>query len=447
MIKIEAKKFIPKITFENILIAYIILHPILDILTSLCVRHVSENLSLGIIIRSIFMIFIVVYTAIKVDKKTKWQILSYYFLIIIYSLFYIINSCAKNDFSIIFTQTKGLIKTFYFPIILASLLAIYKNKNYSSKQKYLNISLLIYILTIIICMISSIGYPTYRLQNNLGTIGLFYSGNEIGAIISLLCPICFCTFITKKFNWFLALLCMATVFVMLEIGTKVAFVSIIGTVALSLIISVIRIIKKEDKALYKQLIIIILIILLTLSFIQYTPIGKNLNIKIFSFDEFYSTPKNITEEISTDPKPPVVDDPIKLLSGRNIFLSNTVTEYKRSSMLDKFFGMGYVLDNEDAKLIEIDYFDIFFCHGIFGALIYVIPLVLIAIILIKKFFTNFLINIKNYSVIFIIYSILIGFAIALIAGHVLTAPSASMFLILNILELWQELKYKGEKFE
>ena len=153
MAKIQPKKILSKITFENILILYIVLQPIIDIITSLCVRNINENLTLGIFVRTIFMIFIAIYTLIKTDKKNRWKILIYYSLIAIYCIAFIVNSYSKYGLSLIFTQIKGLVKTFYFPILLASLLVLFKENKYSSKHKYLNISLAIYVLTILICKI------------------------------------------------------------------------------------------------------------------------------------------------------------------------------------------------------------------------------------------------------------------------------------------------------
>lgn len=165
MIKIQPKKILSKISFENVLILYIVLQPIIDIITSLCVRNISESLTFGIFIRTIFMVYLMIYTFFKVNKKNKWKILIYYSLIAIYCISFIINSYTKYGFSLIFTQIKGLVKTFYFPIILASLLMLFKDKNYSSKYKYLNISLAIYVLTIVICKVFSTRLPYLSIKN------------------------------------------------------------------------------------------------------------------------------------------------------------------------------------------------------------------------------------------------------------------------------------------
>lgn len=445
MSKISGKKILSKINFENLLILYIILQPIIDIITSLCVRNISEKLTLGIFVRTIFMIYVMLYTTIKVDKKSRWQILIYYSLIAIYCIAFMINSYAKYELAMVFTQIKGLIKTLYFPIILASLLIIYKNKSFPTKQKYINISLSIYVLIIVICKIFSMGYPTYPFKDNVGTIGLFYAGNETSAIIALLSPICFGTFISKKFSILNAILCAVTIFAMLEIGTKVACISIIALIILALIISIIKLIRKEQKGFYKQFITLLLIGILTFLFIGNTPGGKNLKIEPIFFNE----KKVSTESKEEEPKKnSPTTDTTTLLSGRNKYFKNSLKKYNASSIVDKAIGMGYISPKknvlQESKLVEIDYFDIFFCHGIVGTLIYIIPIAILIFISLKKFFINFITNIKNYTLIFMIYSILIGFGIALTAGHVFTAPAVSMFLILIILEMFKILNYKKD---
>lgn len=450
LIKLTINKFISKINFENIFILFIICQPIIDIITSLCVRNISETLTLGIFVRTIFMLYLMVYTFLKVNKKNKWKILIYYALIAIYCISFIINSYIKHGLPMMVLQIKGLIKTFYFPIILSSLLILFTEKKYSSKSKYINIALTIYVLTIVFCKIFSIGYPTYPLKNNIGTIGLFYAGNEISAIIALLSPICFATFISKKFNILNAFLCALTVFAMLEIGTKVACVSIIGLIILSIIVSIIKLIRKDQKGFYKQFIALTLIALLTFLFIGNTPGGKNLKIKpIFSKDKKVVVENKGNKKNKTQKKDSTSLNSTTLLSGRNNFFKNSLKKYNSSPITDKAMGIGYISAREgvlqENKLVEIDYFDIFFCHGIVGTLIYIIPLAIIIVLSLKKFFAKFITNIKNYTLIFLIYSILIGFGIALLAGHVFTAPAVSMLLILIVLEMYTKLNYEKDK--
>ena len=46
--------------------------------------------------------------------------------------------------------------------------------------------------------------------------------------------------------------------------------------------------------------------------------------------------------------------------------------YERANTYQKLFGIGYINNNKTTKMIEMDYFDIFYSHGIVGFLIFVI---------------------------------------------------------------------------
>ena len=416
MISLQKSRFFNKINFQNIFIVYILLQPIIDIITSLCVRNISETLSLGIVIRVFFMLFVMIYSIIKVPKKDKIKLIIYYSFIALYAVVYLVNSYLEYSFSMVFTQIKGIVKVFYFPIILISLYEINKENNFTSLKKYLNISLIIYVATIIICRIFSAGYPTYLNNDKFGSIGLFYAGNETSAILAMLAPICFWKLINEKFSIINFIVCIATIFTMLEI-----------------------------KTIYKQFIAISLMIILSFSFVAYTPAGKNTNIGIT-----WGKSSSTSPIPQAKPSKPVPEETqAKFLSGRNNYLKNTFQKYNKSSFITKLTGTGYISYSTETgihenKLVEIDYFDIFFCHGILGTLIYIIPLILIAISLFKKLFSNFVVNIKNNYTIFTLYAILMGCGIALLAGHVFTAPAVSIFLAINILELFNTLKSKED---
>lgn len=220
-----------------------------------------------------------------------------------------------------------------------------------------------------------------------------------------------------------------------------------GLIILALIISVIKLIKRDSRGFYKQFITLMLIGLLTFLFVGNTSVGKNLNIKPI-LSNTKNAPAEIIEEKEDSKKEETSPDPTVLLSGRNNYFKKTLSKYEQSSIIDKIFGIGYISQKGDtvkeSKLVEIDYFDIFFCHGILGTLIYILPLAVVILVSIKKFFTKFINNVKNNMLIFTLYSIAIGFGIALMAGHVFTAPAVSMFLILSILEMLSILKFEKD---
>ena len=149
-----------------------------------------------------------------------------------------------------------------------------------------------------------------------------------------------------------------------------------GLIILALIISIIKLIKRDSKGFYKQFITLILIGLLTFLFVGNTSVGKNLNINPI-LSNTKNTPAEIIEEKEDSEKEETSPDPTVLLSGRNNYFKKTLSKYEQSSIIDKIFGIGYISQKGDtvkeSKLVEIDYFDIFFCHGILGALIYILP--------------------------------------------------------------------------
>ena len=60
-----------QIRIDKIIIWYILLQPILDVITALCLDYISPYLTFGIIVRTIFMLLIVTYSLFKVNKKKR----------------------------------------------------------------------------------------------------------------------------------------------------------------------------------------------------------------------------------------------------------------------------------------------------------------------------------------------------------------------------------------
>lgn len=444
-----------KFNLDNILYWYIIIQPIVDIITSICVRNISEKLSIGIAIRMAFMIFIVIYTLIKTKGKERTLAFIYYALIAVYSVCYMFFRYKANGVVAIFTEVKGLIKTMYFPVVLASFLAIFKTDKYKTKRNALNISLLIYSIVIVVSSILNIAYKTYGDEIYKGTVGLFYAGNEIGAILSILLPITFISFLTKKFKIFNVICGAVGIVAILEIGTKTPFAAAIGLLGILLVIMLIKMFTKERKRTYKYFSTLLCFIIIFGIFINQVPAVENLRVK-FDDSNTQGTQTNPDSEKNKDTENDNEKElnPIlaKILSNRNLFFKDTLKEYKQSGITTKILGVGYAHKNaegiiEERKLVEIDYFDIFFCQGILGTVIYWTPLILVIIVIVQNIFRSFLKNIRNGKVILALYSVLLSFGIALFAGHVFTAPAVSIFVIVNMFELIYLLKNKEEIYE
>ena len=149
--------------------------------------------------------------------------------------------------------------------------------------------------------------------------------------------------------------------VILTVGTKTPLLALIMTIGATLGYYMINCLKKKT---YKPIIYTSLIVLIGfLSLIMILPktnFYKNIEVHLdfLEVDNIY--------EVFTDYK--LIDHFI--FSQRLTFLENKHKLYERSNLSEKLNGIGYVKDNQVTKLIEMDYFDIFYSHGIMGFALY-----------------------------------------------------------------------------
>ena len=189
---------IKNVNIKRICIVFILIQPILDIVTSILVRHINNIFTIGIFIRSIFMIFVAIYGILISAPKERKKILIYYGVLALYLVIFIATMYITNGKNMIFTQIKGAIKCFYLPIILVALFTIFTKKNIKINSNIYIYTLLIYCFSIFITKILGIAYPTYSIGLNVGTTGLFFAANEIGIILGILAVILFRELFTEK---------------------------------------------------------------------------------------------------------------------------------------------------------------------------------------------------------------------------------------------------------
>ena len=120
-----------------------------------------------------------------------------------------------------------------------------------------------------------------------------------------------------------------------------------------------------------------------------------------------------------------------VFSQRLSMEERTRHNYNKSPILEKVFGIGYIenysTDSVNLKIVEMDYFDIFYREGIIGFVLFFIPV----IYMIVMFFKN---NSINFVSVNTFISILLIMLLALFQGHIFITPAISIFvaLILNM---------------
>ena len=389
-----------KLYIKQILLVFLYLQPIIDLITSLSINMLGLSISFGMIIRFVFLLFILYFYLFVKRDKSKYKLIMLG-SVLLYLVLFVINVLEIKGNSALFYELSNMLKIFYFVILII----LIKEEDIDIKIKDLvNISV-IYMVLIAVPSIFNVSYNSYT-QGKIGSVGLFNSGNEISAILSILTPfVIYYLFNNKSIikNIIIIILMLYTYLIM---GSKIIIISLIVSLIFNLIIN-----KKINKK-----VIIPIIILAALSVLILPKTNFYYNIKLHldflginSISDIFSY-KFINRFIFSD---------------RLTFLSNTFNNYMNSSLVEKVLGIGfienYATDYVSLKLIEMDLFDILFRCGIVGFVVYLIPLI------------NKLRNSFNKKDILVKFSLVLSFIISILVGHTLLAPGVAIYIVYLVL--------------
>ena len=365
---------------EKILLIFLLFQPFLDAIA-------TTNLNIiNIIIRGLFLLFIIIYMFIN---KSNIKVLL--FLLLIALTLFGINIYLDRG---LINTISSLMKLYYLPITILFFINI---KN-SISDKYLLYTLFIYLILFLLSYIFGFGYNNYKITDGKsGFRGVFNSINEISAIIICLFPIGL-NYLKEKRNIIVSIILIIFVFIVsLLTGTKV--------LTIGLLITMIFIYYKDVRNRIKNMstlkkiisiIIILLLVICSIYLLTYTRFYKNMVIQ----QNFFKVNNIISLEFINK----------IMFNDRLTFLKDNFIYYTNQDIINILFGIGY---NNILKLIEIDIFDILFRFGIFGLTSFIIPI----IFTIKKIKLN-----KIY-----IYSLILLVLISLTSGHVLLSPNVSIY--------------------
>jgi len=404
----------------NIIIAiFILLQPILDLLTGLCLHLLNINLTIGIIIRLLFMVFIV-YVSLFVFKKHK--LIMPYIIIGIYCILYLLGIIIFKDKVGLFYELQGLIKVFYYPIMLLSIYSIKEEINISKLTLFT--TLFLYLILIFIPTLLGLGYKTYEITK-VGTLGFFNSANEISGIISILTPFLFVIFFSSKRIIPKLLTVIMYLVVILMMGTKTPFLSLGIVIGASLIYFWFTWAnKKEFKKMFSSLIVLVIGIILVILVVPRTNFYKNIETELDFIDV-----DNPTEVLSSYK---LIDHAI--FGQRLTFFKDRALDYSNSNIYQKLIGIGYLKNGKETKQVEMDYFDIYINHGFIGFSIFLLILLYVL--------RDMIINHKklDYDNYMVLISIVLVFLLSLITGHIITAPSVALLTIIIFLSIIKKEK-------
>ena len=262
--------------------------PILDLIISLFQYKFNKLSILGTAFRGLILLFFV--TLALFSKKEKNNKLGKYILILgTYMIIFLINRMIvypeyfKSEFV-------GLIKYMFFPLLLSSLILILKDENKNKINNTIYLTAIIYLLLLLVPTITNTNLLSYE-NSKVGSVGWFYSPNEISSIVSILSPFVIIKTI-KEHNLYYKILYIIIaclyIFTICNIGTKTPVFALIIVMVSVLFMLGIRCFENRHNFKKNVMNFSIILLLLCVTFISFVfgAISENIGLqeKIYKND-------------------------------------------------------------------------------------------------------------------------------------------------------------------
>jgi len=271
----------------------------------------------------------------------------------------------------------------------------------------------------------------------LGESGWFYAANELSAIVSIAFPIMVWYALKKINNWgriYYWLTIVVAIYSALLIGTKGSLLAILFGTCMAILAAVIQFFQYKGRRKFTAGIVALLVLTLGGVFAAYPAMAVSRTAELHSDMIKYKKKQAKTKKgITKDQKKYVETNKTisYLLSGRTVYFENASHNFEKATPAQKVFGMGYATSfksEKKAKLVEMDYIDIFFQFGFLGTIVYLAPLIYCLIYLIGTFIREFK-YMWSFKWAMLVASVALGFGMALMTGHVIEAPSVSIYFV------------------
>lgn len=467
-----------KINLENLLIIFIVLCPILDIISFLFRNKYNTNISISTVLRPIIPIIVFLCIFFKEKSKNKIRLILIGLIYLLYGIthLFIYNQIKTGcTYGTIIHEAQYIVNYSFMILNLYIYNYVFKKENSCKLNKAILISSLIYIISIYISIITKTSSSTYI--EKIGYKGWFESGNSLGAIL-LISSFILMSNILKIKNQKIKTITFITliligIYLMTLIGTRVGLLGFIVLI-LSFIISEFfckfikktKIDKKNTLILISILALLIVITIVAssatvsrrkhLSNMENTIIDASTGeISHLTGDLTVIRNKIINNELednymSKEQKQSVLDL-YNIASKKDI--SNTDTRKQQliyhtqlvknqKNILLILFGNGY-LANTNELVWEMEFPAILLNFGIVGFSLYMMPFISIvcyAIIVSIK-------NIKKIDseIIMLIFATLLAFVLSTLSGYTFFNSSSMIIIIVaNVLLKIKTNEIRGE---
>ena len=460
-----------KLRIENILSVFIIICPILDIVSFWYRNIFGTNFSPSTIARPIIPAIVIIYLFFKNNKKFKIQIFIAALIYGIYALIHLyLFSKVKTgmSYSNEIHELQYIVNYTFMILNLFLYTYIFTNSNVEKLKKSVLISAGIYIVSIFLAILTKTSSSTYI--EGMGYKGWFESGNSISSILLLSMFIYLPYIKEKKYRKVvIPILILVGIFLCLLIGTRVGLFGFILVITLYIVIQVVYNLIKNKKVNKKIIfggIGVIAVIIIVVTGVGSATMQRRKHLKEIEgniVDEASQENSHITGSL-LEIKEKIEDGTIKegymseaqkksILELYDIanklevknndqrmqqLIYNIVLVKNQKNPLLILFGNGYMANFREL-VFEMELMAILINFGIVGFVLYLGPFIAILILGLYR-------GIKNRKqvddeYVFLLFGCAFAFAISLFSGYTFFNSSTMMIIIV----LHTILLTKGKK--
>lgn len=446
---------------------YILCQPLLDILTALGVKA-EHPVTAGVLVRALFVAACFLYAVFVSEFKGKRVCMIYTGVLVGYLALFMAYMLSVGGFSLCLANLAEVVKTFFAPFVAIFLYCIYRQYGFAVATQAIGGAGAIYTSVIVIAFLTGTSNVSYGNSGN-GYNGWFYAANETSCIIALTAP--FAVYhclkllptLTKKTWWQGVLAAWVLVSVAISanfIGTKIVlWLTLIYCIA-AFVWLLVRFCQERSRARLVQMVVAGLLCVLIVGLYFRSP-AKDY------FDHIYTEIMKEDSELRAISQGKAIQEASegtwlrelldnseamdrvdRILSRRLFSASPSVQVYLDGGIGAKLLGIGYrdtaAYGRSIEFMIEMDPPAIFIRHGIIGFALYVLPYLAFIVYAAVQFFKRPGQRLGSLLYCTLLYCVLIGFAIATIAGHALVSPAVSIFVLVIAMQFWVQTQEQNK---
>ena len=463
-----------KINTENILCAFIILCPILDIASFLWRNCFNTSISPSTIIRPIIPICVAIYLFFKEDNKFKKWVIIGGLIYLIYGIIHLVifqNFHTLSSYSNVIHEAQYIANYTFMILALGIFLYVFKDKDVKNLNKSIIISAEIYIISIFIAILTKTSSSTYI--EGIGYKGWFESGNSISTILILSMFICLMNLKDKRLRKIIIpIIILVGIYLTTLIGTRVGLYGFILVLVIYAFVEILYNILHKQKFNKRVILLVVagicavLLVVIAvgsstvqrrqhLKDIQKDIVDENTNIESHITGSLLEIKqgienKTLEEGYLSEAQEKSILELYDIANKLNIknndqrmqqLIYNVVLVKNQHNILSILFGNGY-MNNFRELVLEMEIPAFLLNFGICGFILYFVPFLSI-------FIYSAYIGLKNIKKINQEYILLLlgaGFtlAISFLAGYTFFNMSTmTIIVVIDTLLMKQTMKIKG----